>query len=141
MNPALPEAPAMSAATESIIRETLAASNAGRIHFGQVVGQLLAAGVESYAVDYRAGRAVYYLPDGASLSLALEMPMAPIAGEFSAAGIRAAIAGAQRGEVMYPEFKRLSQAAGCVGYTVWLAGRHVAYYGRKGETHCEYFPD
>jgi hypothetical protein len=30
---------------------------------------------------------------------------------------------------------------GCVGYTVWMAGRHVSYYGRKGETYIERFPE
>lgn len=131
----------MEYATESIIRETLNASDAGRIHFGEVVGALVAAGVESYAVDYRAARATYYLPDGDTLTLDLAAPSAPIAAEFSLSGLRAAILGAQRGEVMYPQFKQRSQAAGCVGYTVWLAGRHVAYHGRKGETHIEPFPD
>lgn len=131
----------MEYATETAIRETFDASNAGRIHFGQVVGALLAAGIESYAVDYRAARATYYMPDGETLTLDLATPSAEIAAEFSSSGIREAILGAQRGEVMYPRFKQLSQAAGCVGYTVWLAGRHVAYYGRKGETHVEPFPD
>lgn len=131
----------MEYATESIIRETLNASDAGRIHFGEVVGALVAAGVESYAVDYRAARATYYLPDGDTLTLDLAAPSAPIAAEFSLSGLREAILGAQRGEVMYPQFKQRSQAAGCVGYTVWLAGRHVAYHGRKGETHVEPFPD
>ena len=42
---------------------------------------------------------------------------------------------------MYPEFKRLSMQAGCIGYWVWIAGRHVTYYGRKGETHVEHFPN
>lgn len=131
----------MEYATESIIRETLSASDAGRIHFGEVVGALVAAGVESYAVDYRAARATYYLPDGDTLTLDLAALSAPIAAEFSLSRLREAILGAQRGEVMYPQFKQRSQAAGCVGYTVWLAGRHVAYHGRKGETHVEPFPD
>ena len=55
--------------------------------------------------------------------------------------VRAAILDAQQGRVTYPEFKRLSQRAGCIGYTVWLAGRHVCYLGRKGETHVERFPN
>lgn len=42
---------------------------------------------------------------------------------------------------MYPEFKRATMAAGCVGYVVWMAGSHVDYFGRKGETHVERFPD
>jgi hypothetical protein len=40
---------------------------------------------------------------------------------------------------MYPEFKALTQAAGCIGYTVWIAGRHVVYLGRRGESHVERF--
>lgn len=131
----------MEPAIQSIICETLNASNEGRIHFGQVVGNLVSAGVESYAVDYRASRVTYYMPSRETLTLELQVPKADIATEFSGAGIKAAILGAQRGEVMYPEFKQLSQTAGCVGYTVWLAGRHVVYYGRKGETHIEQFPN
>jgi len=130
----------MEQAVESVIRETLNASNDGRIHFGQVVGNLVSAGVESYVVDYRTGRATYYMPSGDTLTLELEPPKIEIATKFSGAGIKEAILGAQRGEVMYPQFKQLSQAAGCVGYTVWLTGRHVTYCGRKGETHVEHFP-
>jgi uncharacterized protein YbcV (DUF1398 family) len=126
---------------ESVIRETLDSSNKGRIHFGQVIGNLVEAGVESYSVDYRCGRISYYMPSGETLTLELEAPKVDIAAEFSASGIKTAILRAQRGEVMYPEFKRISQEAGCIGYTVWIAGKHVTYYGRKGETHVEHFPN
>jgi uncharacterized protein YbcV (DUF1398 family) len=60
---------------------------------------------------------------------------------FYADAVRAAIRGAQQGRVMYPEFKRLSMQAGCIGYIVWLAGRHVSYLGRRGEVHIERFPE
>jgi len=30
-----------------------------------------------------------------------------------------------------------NQRAGCIADTVWIAGRHVTYLGRKGETHVE----
>lgn len=124
-----------------VIEHCVRTSNAGSAHFGEIVGALLAAGVESYHADYRAGRSTYYLPDGESLTVELPLATTPIAEAFDGAAIRAAILGAQRGEVMYPEFKRLSQAAGCIGYIVWLAGRHVVYFGRRGETHVEPFPD
>jgi uncharacterized protein YbcV (DUF1398 family) len=130
----------MEPAIESIIRETLKASNEGRIHFGQVIDKLLEAGAESYSVDYRCGRVTYYMPCGKTLTLELEVAKTDIALEFNASGLKAAILGAQRGEIMYPEFKRISQEAGCIGYTVWIAGKHVTYYGRNGETHVEYFP-
>lgn len=64
-----------------------------------------------------------------------------ISDEFSAASVQEAIRGAQQGKVMYPEFKKLSMQAGCIGYTVWIVGRHVTYFGRKGETHVEHFPN
>jgi uncharacterized protein YbcV (DUF1398 family) len=131
----------MDLAIESLIRETLDASNDGRIHFGQVVGNLISAGVESYAVDYRTGRVTYYMPCGETLTLLQAPANNQIATEFSGPAIKEVILGAQRGEVMYPQFKQLSQAAGCIGYTVWITGRHVTYYGRKGETHVERFPD
>lgn len=111
------------------------------MHFGQVIGLLVRAGVESYGVDYRARRSTYVLPNGDTLDMPTPMPDVAIAQDFDAAALRAAIRGAQQGEVMYPEFKKLSRQAGCVGYTVWVAGRHVSYFGRKGETHVERFPD
>jgi uncharacterized protein YbcV (DUF1398 family) len=131
----------MNASTRTTIQATFDASNKGIIHFGQVIGQLMEAGVESYHVDYRCGRTTYYLPDGATMDFMFELPKNGIADTFDVDAVRAAILDAQQGRVMYPEFKLLSQLAGCVSYTVWIAGRHVAYLGRRGETHIENFPD
>lgn len=130
----------MNESTRATIQATFDASNQGSIHFGQVIGQLVGAGVESYHVDYRSGRTTYYLPDGATTDLSFETPQSGIADAFDGDAVRAAILGAQQGRVMYPEFKKLSQQAGCVGYTVWIAGRHVVYLGRRGESHVERFP-
>ena len=131
----------MNTTQQAAIESTFHASNEGRIHFGQVVGQLLDAGVESYHVDYRSGRATYYLPGGETLDCGFERAAGTIGAAFDVEGIRSAIRGAQSGLVMYPEFKRRTQQAGCVGYTVWIAGRHVAYLGRRGENHVAPFPN
>lgn len=130
----------MNEATRTAIQTTFEGSNKGRIHFGEVIAQLMAAQVDSYHVDYRTGRTTYYLPDGATLDFEFERPVEAIPETFDGNAVRGAILGAQQGRVMYPEFKQLSQRAGCVGYTVWIAGRHVAYVGRRGETHIERFP-
>jgi uncharacterized protein YbcV (DUF1398 family) len=127
----------MNDATQRVIREAAH----GRLHFGQVVDLLMQAGVESYVADYRTQRTTYYPTDGDTFSLDLPMPDVDIAQDFDDAAVQAAIRGAQQGGVMYPEFKKLSRQAGCIGYTVWIAGRHVSYYGRKGEIHVERFPD
>ncbi len=131
----------MNESTRTTIQSTFDASNQGSIHFGQVIGQLVGAGVESYHVDYRTGGSTYYLPDGSTADFTFERPQHGIAERFDGDAVRAAILGAQQGRVMYPEFKTLTQSAGCVGYTVWIAGRHVVYLGRRGETHVERFPD
>ena len=69
-----------------------------------------------------------------------ELAWSAIGEAFDAAALQEAIRGSQRGEVLYPEFVQRSCAAGCVGYVVWIAGRHVTYFGRRGEQHVERFP-
>ncbi|MBI3229614.1 MAG: DUF1398 family protein [Burkholderiales bacterium] len=126
---------------ENSVREIVQRSNQGRMHFGEVVTALSAAGVESYQVDFRAANNTYYFADDTALALPQKALETAIAEQFDASALVDAIRAAQRGEVMYPEFKRLSLAAGCVGYMVWITGRHVSYLGRRGETHVERFPD
>jgi uncharacterized protein YbcV (DUF1398 family) len=130
----------MHEATWAVVEECARGSLGGTMHFGEVVGKLVAAGVESYHADYRRVEITYYLPSGESHAVRLTEPIASIADAFSADGVRAAVQGAQRGDVMYPEFVRLTTAAGCVGYVVWIAGRQVQYFGRRGEIHVELFP-
>ena len=129
---------------EASIRDTIdhcaRESHAGRVSFGALVAQLMQAGVESYRADYRMRDTTYYLPDGATHVVPLPTPDVAIPQQFDAAALVRAIRGAQRGEVHYPEFMGLSMDAGCVGYTVWIAGRHVSYFGRRGEVHIEHFP-
>jgi uncharacterized protein YbcV (DUF1398 family) len=98
-------------------------------------------GVESYFVDYRRHQVTYYFPSNEIFSLAYASDNDAIAELFSVAGVKSAIVGAQLGEVMYPEFKKLSQKAGCIAYFVGTKGRHVSYFGRNGETHIEHFPN
>lgn len=115
-------------------------SYAGKLTFGHVVGSLMAVGVESYFADYRSGNTSYYMADGSVhvVSLGKQDQLIPTA--FDARALVEAIRGAQRDEVRYPEFVRLSMAAGCVAYIVWISGRHVSYFGHAGEVHVEHFP-
>lgn len=115
-------------------------SYAGVRSFGEIVGALAAAGIESYQADYRTPATTYYAPAGHARVLPLHAPDIEIPDVFDQQALQAAIRGAQRGEVKYPEFLKLSMAAGCVGYIVWIVGRHVSYFGRRGETHIERFP-
>jgi len=101
---------------------------------------LIALNISSYQVEYRAGSIRLFDKGDHFFELPAELPEHPIAHLFNCEALRAAICGAQEGRIKFPEFKRLSQEAECVGYHVWITGRHVTYYGRAGETHIEHFP-
>lgn len=122
-----------------IIQQVFEQSNAGSIHFGQVIQQLITAQVESYFVDYRRGESTYYLSNGDTVRHSFDA-QPEIAQTFDDLQVKAAIIGAQSGKVIYPEFKQLTYAAGCIGYFVWISGKKVDYLGCNGETHTEYFP-
>lgn len=123
-----------------VMHEASIETQEGRMTFPQVVGKLVEAGVESYLVDFAAGRKTYYLASGETYAEPMILKLSPVAEEFSADGIVAAIRAAQADTIRYPEFVRQSTAAGVIGYWAFLAGKKVVYFGRKGEMHVEEFP-
>jgi len=123
------------------IQECAEQSNAGAITFPEGVGALMKLGVESYFADYRSGEITYYTKQGDTCTASLNLQHVDVPLLFDAAAIQEAIRASQRDEIRYPEFKKRSIAAGCVGYFVWIDGRQVSYYGRRGEVHVEKFPD
>lgn len=129
------------ASSKQTIETCARRSHAGELPFADAVALLAAAGVESYHVDYRRGESTYHTASGEAHAVALHSPGGAVGGSFDAGAVQAAVRGAQRGEVRYPEFVRRTRAAGCVGYHVWISGRHVVYLGRRGETLVERFPD
>lgn len=111
--------------------------------FPTIVGTLVGAGFEGYAVDFRHRQAIYYLASGGSVALPLPDDDSPVAEAFDAAAIRQAIREAQSGApgYTYKGFCHAVTAAGCAGYIVSFSGRRVVYFGRTAETHVELFPD
>jgi uncharacterized protein YbcV (DUF1398 family) len=124
----------------NVAKEVAEQSATGKIHFGEVVGRLMKAGIERYHADYSRMENTYYASDGGSIVVPMAHGHSEIADQFSAAGVESAVRQAQRGEIMYPEFTRHALAAGCVGYFVQITGKCVQYFGRNGEIHTEWFP-
>jgi uncharacterized protein YbcV (DUF1398 family) len=112
----------------------------GRMTFPQVVCRLMEIGVESYFVDLATGRKTYYLAEGRTQTEPMILKLDPVAGEFSDAGLVAAIREAQADTIRYPEFVKRSTAAGVIAYWAFLDGKKVVYFGRKGQLHIEEFP-
>jgi antitoxin VapB len=69
----------------------------GTMDFPQIVGVLMGAGFESYAVDFRRGTATYYQADGDSVELAVGRKEGAVAAGFDAGVVQGAIRAAQAG--------------------------------------------
>lgn len=125
---------------KAAIKSTIDKSLSGAAKFPDVVGALLAEGVESYHVDLVRSENRYYAADGESHveNVPFEHPRA--AAEFSAEKVQAAVKKAQAGQIDYPQFLREILAAGTVHYVAYLAGKRVVYCGRNGDSHTEFFP-
>lgn len=132
----------MRADTRTTITDCDDASEAGRITFPQLLGQLHAAGVEGYLVDFRTRTKTYYLPDGTGLGLPAAAVDTPISAAFDAGIVEGAVRNAQANApgYTYEGFCREMMAGGCAGYIVSILGRRVVYFGRTAETHVEHFP-
>ncbi|MGE3747006.1 MAG: hypothetical protein AB7G25_15070, partial [Sphingomonadaceae bacterium] len=110
--------------------------------FPEIIGKLVDAGFEGYAVDYRRNSQTFYLPDGDNIELAMPHFTGPVAAIFDSAQVAALVRWAQAGgpDYSYAAFCEKATAAGCAGYLVSFLGRRVVYYGRTAETHVELFP-
>lgn len=128
---------------KAVARTCLEAAEGNTMAFPQIVGTLMDAGFESYAIDFRRAAATYYLPDGESIELPAHRVDAPIAPAFDTARMQAAIREAQQQVpgYTYQGFCEKAVLAGCAGYIVSFSGRRALYVGRTAETHVEHFPN
>src|ERR1700690_3136983 len=89
----------------------------GSLSFPEVVGKLLAAGVEYYHVDYVGLCKRFYSANGEMLATSINYEgLPPVASEFDAAALRANILDSQRNGQPYREFTAPAMAAGAQGY-------------------------
>ncbi len=123
-------------------RHCLEAAENDTQNFPQIVGSLIAAGFESYNVDFRLSKAFYFLPNSEFIELETHKVPAKIVNDFDVDAIKAAIKEAtqQVDGYTYKGFCEKVMLAGCVGYIVSFVGRRAVYFGRTGETHVEHFP-
>ena len=127
---------------KTIARACLEGAEDSTMNFPQIVGTLMEAGFEGYAIDYRRATATYYLPDGKSIELAAHAVSTPVAPAFDTSLMQAAIKEAQQQVpgYTYKSFCEKAASAGCAGYVVSFSGRRALYIGRTAETHVENFP-
>ena len=127
---------------KQIAEECLRGAETNTMTFPQIVGLLMQEGFESYSIDFRRAKAIYYRPDGDSVELPARRHQATVAQSFDNTPIQAAIREAQQlvPGYTYDGFCRKVMDAGCAGYIVSFSGRRAVYFGRTAETHVEHFP-
>ena len=118
-------------------RDTLS----GTSPFPEIVGKLIAAGVEYYHVDYVGMRKTFYGPGGDAVVTPITFEGMPQVGAtFDKVALQAAIVDSQCHGQKFREFSRRAIEAGVQGYFAFLRGKRVTYWGRGGDQHTEWFP-
>lgn len=128
---------------KAIARACLEGAQSDTMNFPEIVGTLIEAGFEGYAIDYRQATATYYLTDGKSIVLEAHAVSTAIAPRFDVSLMQAAIREAQQQVpgYTYRGFCEKAASAGCAGYIVSFSGRRALYIGCTAETHVEHFPN
>ena len=113
----------------------------GSLPFPQIVGELIAHGVEYYHVDYAAKSFTFYSAAGATVSAALSFEgLPPISPDWDGNALKEAILDSQQNGQKYRQFCVRAMSAGVQGYFAFLRGQRVTYLGRNGDHHVEWFP-
>jgi uncharacterized protein YbcV (DUF1398 family) len=113
----------------------------GSMPFPEIVGKLIANGVESYQVDFVRLLITYYSTLGAVVTAPLLFEgVPPIAENFNLAALKATILDSQKNGQKYRAFCERAMLAGVQGYIAFLRGKRVIYLGRQGDQHIEWFP-
>jgi uncharacterized protein YbcV (DUF1398 family) len=115
-------------------------SAAENMPFPEVVRRLTECGVESYRTDLYRSTRTFYMPNGESQEVEMEIPPVAIADGFSDQGVIDALQDIQQKKIGYVEFLQRIGAAGTTNYFVYLTGRCALYLGREGGQHLERFP-
>ena len=123
------------------VTEAARATLDGTIPFPEVVRRLIETGVEYYHVDYVTLQKRFYSATGdVVMTPILYEGLPPVAADFDAARLRAAILDSQRNGQHYRDFTKRAMEAGVQGYIAFLRGLRVTYWGRGGDHHTEWFP-
>jgi uncharacterized protein YbcV (DUF1398 family) len=123
------------------VRSSAQATLDGSIPFPQIVGNLIADGVEYYYVDFASKSFTFYSATGASVNVPLSFEGLPLIAEnFDATELRKAILDSQQNSQKFQRFCQRATSAGVQGYFAFLRGQRVTYFGRQGDQHTEWFP-
>ncbi len=124
-----------------LVQQMARVTLSGGLPFPEIVGNLLATGVEYYRIDYVTKQMSFYSSAGSVVVAPLTFENLPaVAADFDCPALRAAILDSQRNGQEFRQFSHRAVQAGVQGYYAFLRGQRVTYLGRQGEQHIEWFP-
>jgi uncharacterized protein YbcV (DUF1398 family) len=124
-----------------LVQQMARATLSGDLPFPEIIGKLVAEGVEYYRVDYIAQQMSFYSGTGSLVVVPLAFEGLPtVAPDFDGAALSAAILDSQRNGQHFRQFSHRAVQAGVQGYYAFLRGQRVTYLGRQGDQHTEWFP-
>jgi uncharacterized protein YbcV (DUF1398 family) len=113
----------------------------GSMPFPEIVGRLMAEGVEYYHVDYASNSFTFYSAAGAVITASLPFEGLPsVSSDLDVDALKAAVLDSQRHGQKFRAFCDRAVRAGVQGYFAFLRGQRVIYLGRQGDQHVEWFP-
>lgn len=113
----------------------------GSIPFPEIVGKLIANGVEYYHVDYATSSFTFYGASGTAVIAPITFENLPlISADFDVDALKAAILDSQQHGQKFRDFCGRAMQAGVQGHIAYLRGKRVTYFGRQGDQHTEWFP-
>lgn len=111
-----------------------------KLSFPEKISELSKIDIERYAVDLVKNEVIYYSHNCETYTESTDVQyQGALAMNFDSKRVIEAIRANQQGQIDYQTFLRDIITAGVVGYTVYLDGKQVIYFGRKGESHTEIF--
>ena len=132
--------------TIAVLHECSERSVAGNITFPEVVGKLMAVGIESYHADLFHREKTCLQPT----ATATWNPRASIDPKIFNAGaaarslnpncVKQALRQIQHKEIDYQQFLRGILSAGVANYWVYLTGKRAIYVARNGDEYVQWFP-
>ena len=124
-----------------VINSLAKATHDGSLPFPQIIGELMAQGVEYYHVDFALCSFTFYSAVGSAVIAPLSFDGLPsTAATWDANALKAAILDSQQHGQKFRQFCERAVRAGVQGYFAFLRGQRVTYFGRGGDQHVEWFP-
>jgi uncharacterized protein YbcV (DUF1398 family) len=113
----------------------------GSMPFPEIVGKLIANGVEYYHVDYVTSSFTFYSGSGSAVLAPITFEGLPsVSEDFNLSALKAAILDSQQHGQKFRAFCERAVKAGVQGYIAYLRGKRVTYFGRQGDQHTEWLP-